>query len=161
MEAYWADNGTYAGATLEALRGYDPSIAAVRIAGPLSKQTYCLESTVGAVSYYYQPGSELLEGTCANPAQPTSTRKPPAPPEYDARTNVRAAIPAVEAYKADNGTYAGMTAKKLRGKYDYGLPVFVVVQAGAKTYCIESAHAGETFHYAGPQGPVQPGRCPR
>jgi hypothetical protein len=76
-----------------------------------------------------------------------------------AESNVRASIPAIEAYYADNNTYVGITPEKLRAKYDYGLPVFVVVSAKAKTYCIEGASGRETFHYAGPGGPVQPGGC--
>jgi hypothetical protein len=52
---------------------------------------------------------------------------PPAPASSDATTNVRAAIPALEAWNADHGSYRGATLQKLRRQYDYGLHDVTVV----------------------------------
>lgn len=66
LEAYWADNGTYAGATAEGLRStYDAGIPAVRLVGPLNRRTYCVESTVGSSSYSKRgPAGYIVPGGC-------------------------------------------------------------------------------------------------
>ena len=159
IEAYYADNGTYGGLTLAKLRTrYDAGITGIRVVEAGSK-SYCVESVSGPPFHKAGPAAPILGGTCADPELAPAPPQPIAPPEYDAQTNVRAALPAIGAYFADNGTYVGMTPKKLRATYDLGLPVFVIVSAKAKTYCIESSSRGETFHYAGPRGPVRPGGC--
>jgi hypothetical protein len=159
IEAYWSVEGTYRGANLAALRKYDPAIQGIRFVEPLTKRTYCIESTVGAVTYYYRPGDSVAEGTCGDPAPASSPTQPSAPAQYDPETNIRAAIPAIEAYYADNHTYAGVTDNLLREKYDFGLPRFEVVRATRKTYCIESTAGGVSFHKAGPTSDVAPGSC--
>ena len=71
-----------------------------------------------------------------------------------AKANVRAAMPAVEAYYADNGAYnAAMTQAKLKASYDTGLrlaadPVIV----SATSYCISSTVGASTAHVTGPGG---------
>ncbi|MBA2424079.1 MAG: prepilin-type N-terminal cleavage/methylation domain-containing protein [Actinobacteria bacterium] len=69
--------------------------------------------------------------------------------ESSAKANVRAALPAVEAYYADFGTYATMNLAALRlidpnVKLD-GEPVVT-----ATTYCIDSAVSGATWKISGP-----------
>jgi Tfp pilus assembly protein PilE len=54
-----------------------------------------------------------------------------------AQANVRSAIPAVEAYYADDGTYVGMKATNLAPGYDGSIKV-TVVSAGA-SYCIKNS----------------------
>jgi hypothetical protein len=76
-----------------------------------------------------------------------------------AQTNVRASIPAVEAWYADHGTYAGATLDGLRKNYDYGLKNIVVARAGARTYCIESTVDGVTYSKDGPAAELVPKAC--
>ena len=159
IEAYWSENGTYRGATLKALRRYDSTIQGIQFVGPLNRRTYCIESTVGAVTYYYRPGDEVAEGACADAAQSSPPPQRNAPPQYDPETNIRASIPAIEAYYADHNTYAGVTDDLLRAKYDFGLPRFAVVRATRKTYCIESTVNGVSFHKAGPAADIAAGAC--
>jgi hypothetical protein len=83
--------------------------------------------------------------------------EPAEPP--DALTNVRAAVPAIEAYFADNGTYDGLTLEFLRQRYDAGIPDVTIV-ADAATYCVESTAGDAAFHKAGPAAAILPGPCP-
>lgn len=62
-------------------------------------------------------------------------------------TNFDSAVPALQAYFVDNGTYAGAT---LPGSYGV-----TVVRADATSYCLESAG----MHEDGPGGSPQPGPC--
>jgi prepilin-type N-terminal cleavage/methylation domain-containing protein len=72
-----------------------------------------------------------------------------------AEANIRAAVPAAEAYYQDNGTYAGMTPAALIA-IDAGLSDDILVDsAGAAAYCIETAEPGNAeASYAGPGGDV-------
>src|SRR5215217_7673750 len=54
-----------------------------------------------------------------------------------ANSDVRAAVPAAEAYFADNGSYTGMTITTLRG-IDTGVDIDnIAIKAGGATYCID------------------------
>jgi len=75
-----------------------------------------------------------------------------------AQSNVRGAIPAIEAYYADNNTYAGVTLEALQ-QYDYGVADVRVVQADDVTYCLESTGGAETYSKTGPGGDIVPGAC--
>ena len=85
-----------------------------------------------------------------------------------AKANVRAAIPAVEAYNADNtGTgasagYAGMTVSLLQA-YDsaIGTPAQNLVISGpdAVTYCVQSTVGGKVWKKAGPGADITTGSC--
>jgi type IV pilus assembly protein PilA len=74
-----------------------------------------------------------------------------------AKANVRAAVPAVEAYNSDNvGTgnsagYAGMTMSSLIS-YDAGLNVtgLTVVSATSVTYCVKATVANKVWYKNGP-----------
>ena len=69
-----------------------------------------------------------------------------------AAANVRAAIPSVEAYYADNGTYVGMTTVTLR-LIDKGISKKLKVTAvGANTYTICDVQGGAP-HRQGVTGP--------
>jgi type IV pilus assembly protein PilA len=81
-----------------------------------------------------------------------------------AKSNVRAAIPAVEAFYADNGTYAGMSIAALEA-IDAGLRLSEEPDVTATTYCIESTAngtaAGSNAHFlVGPGGDIAAGNCP-
>jgi type IV pilus assembly protein PilA len=74
-----------------------------------------------------------------------------------AEANVRSAVPAVEAYYADNGTYVGMNVAALT-TIDAGVKV-TVVSAGAATYCISYSQGGFTRYKNGPGAPITAAVC--
>jgi hypothetical protein len=77
-----------------------------------------------------------------------------------AQANVRAAVPALEAYNADHGGYTGVTLRKLQTQYDAGVRNIAIATANASTYCIENtAPAQFTYHRSGPAGDILPGPC--
>jgi len=78
-----------------------------------------------------------------------------------AQADVQAAVPAIEAYNADNGTlgYTNATLTLLK-TYDQGVKNIVVKTANTTTYCMQSTVAGYTFFKAGPGADVQSGSCP-
>ena len=80
-----------------------------------------------------------------------------------ARTNVRAAVPAMESCFGDNSTYVGCTAAKLKASYDQGLAttgaraVTISGQTGT-TYCISAQGKTGTFwRKAGPGADIVSG----
>lgn len=77
-------------------------------------------------------------------------------------SNVRATIPDMEAYYADNNSYRGATTSVLRSTYDRGLPAsgVSVVSAGAENYCLQGTVDGQTASVSGPGGTVKQGPCP-
>ena len=82
------------------------------------------------------------------------------PTNVDAETRVRAAIPAIEAWHADHGTYEGMTLDLLKEQYDMGLEgVEVVEPLNKKTYCVESTGDEPAYFKAGPAAGIQEGHC--
>ena len=73
------------------------------------------------------------------------------------RANVRAAMPAVEAFYADHNTYAGMTVPGLQASYDAGIKVTLGGTLTASAYCITSnigGVGGSTAHVTGPGGTI-------
>jgi type IV pilus assembly protein PilA len=77
-----------------------------------------------------------------------------------AQANVRAAIPAVEQYFADNNSYAGMTLQYLQTTYDQGVKNIVINAATTTTYCIHSVVGAETYSKNGPGADIVTGACP-
>ena len=76
-----------------------------------------------------------------------------------AKANVRAAIPAVEAYNADNSAgYSGMDLTDLQA-YDQGVKNIVVVSADPTTYCIESTVGQRTWKKDGPGADLASSAC--
>ena len=68
-----------------------------------------------------------------------------------AKANVRAAIPAVEAYNSDSTTgYTGMTLSVLQASYDAGVTGITVNSATATSYCIQSVVGSKTWRKNGP-----------
>jgi type IV pilus assembly protein PilA len=76
-----------------------------------------------------------------------------------AQANVRSSIPAVEAYFADNNTYAGATLAYLQTTYDEGVKNIVIQSASLTTYCVQSTVGAETFKKAGPGADILSGAC--
>jgi hypothetical protein len=65
LETWYADNGTYAGATLALIQRYDASVKDVQFVGPFNRETYCVESTVGDETYSKNgPASAISPGAC-------------------------------------------------------------------------------------------------
>ncbi len=77
-----------------------------------------------------------------------------------AQANVRASIPAVEAFYADNNTYAGATLSYLQSAYDQGVKNIIIQSVTLTTYCIESTVGAETWKKAGPGADILTGSCP-
>jgi type IV pilus assembly protein PilA len=81
-----------------------------------------------------------------------------------AKANVRAAIPAAEAFFSDNGTYVGMSIASLKA-IDSGLNLSAVSGLTASTYCLQSDADGEgsgtsnQHHVNGPGGEITSGAC--
>jgi type IV pilus assembly protein PilA len=77
-----------------------------------------------------------------------------------AKANVRASIPAVEAYFADSTTgYTGMTLAVLQSNYDQGIKGVEVVSATATSYCVESVVGGKSWKKDGPGADITSGAC--
>jgi type IV pilus assembly protein PilA len=78
-----------------------------------------------------------------------------------AQANVRAAVPAIEAYNADNTStgYIGATLAKLQS-IDAGVKNVKVSVATAGGYCIVSTKpTGVLYHKSGPANDIKPGSC--
>jgi hypothetical protein len=130
-----------------------------------AKNQYCLQSTLrGPVVHYDGPRGPVRRGPCgvrgAVVAQPQPKQTPPAPADAaaTAQSRLRAAVPAIEAYAADNGGYAGLTLAKIHA-WDYGVQVSVA-WAKRSEYCIQSTVGTATYHLRGPAHPPAAGRCP-
>ena len=76
-----------------------------------------------------------------------------------ARADIRAAIPAIEAFRADNGTYARLTVSVLRVTYDSAVPDVRIVVKGSDSYCVESTVEDVTYSKARPDAVIRPGPC--
>jgi type IV pilus assembly protein PilA len=77
-----------------------------------------------------------------------------------AQANVRAAVPGMEAFNADHGTYAGATSAVLQASYDAGIKNINVKTATATTYCIDSTVGTSVYKKAGPGAAITSGACP-
>ena len=84
-----------------------------------------------------------------------------------AQANIRAMVPAVEAYNADNlGTansagYAGMTVSLLQAYDSAIVPTKLHIQtATSVTYCVDSTVGAKAWNKAGPGADIVSGLCP-
>ena len=82
-----------------------------------------------------------------------------------AAADLRAAIPSVEAWFADNGKYDGMTAATLQASYDQSIdPSIILVKTAAGTsYCVQATAPGDATKQAfknGPSAQIATGACP-
>lgn len=71
---------------------------------------------------------------------------------------VREAVPAVEAYRYDHGTYAGVTVAKLR-LIDTTVSSVEVVRPSRRSYCLQVNVLGSWAHYRPGLRRVVAGRC--
>ena len=76
-----------------------------------------------------------------------------------ALANVRAAVPALEAWNADHGTYEGATLEQLRSRYDYGLHDVTFAFTTRDDYCYESRVGDAVASKHGPGGEILPQPC--
>jgi len=77
-----------------------------------------------------------------------------------ATSNIRVAVPAMEAYRLDNDGYAGMTAAALRARYSPSLADIAVLSASRDGYCVRAVAAGRTWYKAGPDAEITRAACP-
>ena len=77
-----------------------------------------------------------------------------------AQANVRAAVPGMEAFNADHGTYVGATSASLRASYDAGIKKILVKSQTATGYCVESTVGSSVFSKQGPSADILSGACP-
>ena len=77
-----------------------------------------------------------------------------------AQANVRAAIPAIEAYFADGTTgYAGMTLTGLQSTYDAGIKNVEIISATSVTYCVRGFSGTASYYKAGPASDITATAC--
>jgi hypothetical protein len=158
-EFYGADQGGYAGMTAAKLRAIDRSIRNVLVKRA-GKSGYCIQSTLaGPVVHFDGPRGRVRRGPCGvrgavvPPPPSSSSPDPPA-----AKTRVRAAVPAIEVYRLEHGSYAGLTLAEIQA-IDAGVREIRIVWATARAYCIQSGSGGSTYHFRGPAGPATTGGC--
>ncbi|MBA2475590.1 MAG: hypothetical protein H0V40_06520 [Actinobacteria bacterium] len=79
-----------------------------------------------------------------------------------AQPRVRVIIPSIEAYAADEGTYAGMTVAILRARYDRSLDdaSYRFGRLTSSSYCVQSTAGGQTWRKPAPGEPIAAGACP-
>jgi prepilin-type N-terminal cleavage/methylation domain-containing protein len=73
-----------------------------------------------------------------------------------AAADLRAAVPSVEAFFADHGTYAGMSVTTLKASYDQSINPSIISIVGtpsATTYCVKATAPGDTTKVAYKGGP--------
>jgi type IV pilus assembly protein PilA len=76
-----------------------------------------------------------------------------------AKANVRAAIPGIEAFFADQSTYSGMTVDFLQSNYDQGIKGITIPTATSSTYCVQSVVGGKTWKKNGPAADLENTAC--
>ena len=78
-----------------------------------------------------------------------------------ARAQLRQAGEAADAYRAEHGSYTGMSPAALsRFDEELGTSGYRVETVRAKTYCLEAAVRGRTWHLSAPTGNLRQGACP-
>ena len=80
-----------------------------------------------------------------------------------AQADIRAMVPAMEAYNSDNNGYVGMTVSGLRTTYDSALkdaPVVTLLgSASATGYCVRAQVGNASYYKRGPGGDIVTAAC--
>jgi prepilin-type N-terminal cleavage/methylation domain-containing protein len=76
-----------------------------------------------------------------------------------AQANLRIAIPAIEGYRSDNGTYTGMTVLALQTSYSSGVQGIEIISADDTGYCVWAVAGGRNWYKDGPDGDVTTTAC--
>jgi type IV pilus assembly protein PilA len=71
-----------------------------------------------------------------------------------AQADIRAAVPSVEAYYADNGNYTNLDVTALK-TYDAGIKLVSASSSAADTYCLIQTVGNQTYYKAGPDQDIQ------
>jgi type IV pilus assembly protein PilA len=73
-----------------------------------------------------------------------------------AQSNIRAIVPAIEAYYSDNGTYLTMTVPLLKSGYDQSINTakYTLEDLAASAYCVKTTEGSYTAWKSGPSGAV-------
>ena len=77
-----------------------------------------------------------------------------------AQANIRAAVPAIEAYNADNNGYASMTLPLLQANYDSAIKGITFGTITNTSYCVQSIVGNATYNKNGPGADIVAGACP-
>jgi prepilin-type N-terminal cleavage/methylation domain-containing protein len=74
-----------------------------------------------------------------------------------AGADLRAAIPSVEAWFSDHGTYSGMTVASLQAQYDQSINPSIISLGALSdtTYCVQATSPNDVDKIAVKQGPNQ------
>jgi prepilin-type N-terminal cleavage/methylation domain-containing protein len=76
-----------------------------------------------------------------------------------ARSNIRTAVPAIEAYRNETGSYAGMTLPVLQSSYSPGIQGIEVLSADSAGYCLRSTVGTRSWYKSGPAGDITTASC--
>jgi type IV pilus assembly protein PilA len=76
-----------------------------------------------------------------------------------ARANIRIAVPAIEAYRSDAGTYSGMTLPILQATYSPGVQGIEIVSADDSGYCVRASAGASTWYKDGDAGAITTTAC--
>jgi len=137
IEAFYADNGTYEGATPERLRVDDGAISVDLHVVQATKDSYCLESTVDGATYNKAgPAAAIVSGPCAAAPAQTNLSEP--------AERLHAAVEAMEVYRSVSGSYEGMTTEGL-SQFGPGLEGVRVVRATRDSFCLEAKADGQIW----------------
>jgi hypothetical protein len=79
--------------------------------------------------------------------------------ETQAKSNVRAAIPAIETYYAENSTYVGLTLPRLNALDPAIVNNVSLIRSTDKGYCVESEVGTAVYRKNGPAAKVVKGSC--
>ena len=78
-----------------------------------------------------------------------------------ARANVHVIVPSVEGYRADTGTYAGMTLLGLKLNYDQSIDpsMYKLASLTDTDYCVSAKSGSQAWKKTGPDADIVPGEC--
>ena len=123
------------------------NLRAVVIGGVIALAVF---AAVRALSGKSDEASKAIVSSITTPIQQAA--------RAEAEANVRGAIPAVQIYFADHGSYAGISTAALR-TINAGLSPTVQVVPTAGSYCVMATVRGISVRNVGPSADVTDGSC--